>query len=524
MTTRLLSTINAVAANGGKHASQRISFFQQGGRIDLSHAQLDALAARLALRLSAAGLRRGARIGIVARNGLAWVLLDLAALKGGYVTAGFEFGKFVASRELVQRYALDAILADGVEPFDARLVLDLRELVDQAVASAGDGSAVDPVAPAFDTAAYADDDITTIKFTSGSSGEPKGLAARVGSIDGSIAAVQQLYAHGPDDNLLVFLPLSLLQQRYWIYSALVHGHATTVTRFEYALEVTRQAPPTVVMGVPGFFDGVKKRIERIAQAGEPGGQAALAERRRHIDALLGGRIRYLWTGSAPANPQTLRFFEEAGVPIFEGYGMNETCIVTKNYPGQARTGSVGRLLPGKRARIDAQGVLVVGAEQPVNTRYLYSEPGASEKIFLSTGEVRTGDLARIDADGFLYILGRADDLIVLANGKNVHTRRIEERVKAHTGVEECVLFGAGKPFLVAVVSPQDSQTDHAAIRAHLSELNASLAPDERIVRAFIAPQPFRSETRFVTSQFKPRRNEIFHAFRQEIDQLYGASA
>ncbi|MCR1765969.1 Long-chain-fatty-acid--CoA ligase FadD15 [Burkholderia glumae] len=518
--TRPPSVINAVAANGGKHATQRVTFFQQGGRIDLTHAQLDALAARLALRLREAGLKRGARIGIVARNGLAWVLLDLAALKAGYVTAGFEFGKFEANRELVERYALDAILADGGAPFAARGVHDLRELVEAVVAQAGDGREVDPVAPAFDTAVYGEDDVTTIKFTSGSSGEPKGLAARVGSIDASLAAVQQIYAHGPDDDLLVFLPLSLLQQRYWIYSALAYGHATTVTRFEYALEIARRQPPTVVMGVPGFFDGVKKRIERLTPAGE----TDPAARRLRIDALLGGRIRYLWTGSAPANPQTLRFFEEAGVPIFEGYGMNETCIVSKNYPGQARTGSVGRLLPGKRARIDEHGVLVVGAEQPVNTRYLYSAPGASEKIFLPTGEVRTGDLARIDEDGFLYILGRADDLIVLANGKNVHVRSLEERVKAHQGVEECVLFGSGKPFLVAVVSPQGARADHAAIRAHLSELNASLAPDERIVRAFITPEPFRGQTRFVTSQFKPKRNEIFNAFRQEIDQLYGASA
>ncbi|WGS47614.1 AMP-binding protein (plasmid) [Burkholderia sp. JSH-S8] len=518
MTAAPTSVVNTVAANGGKRDTHRITFFQQGGRVALTHAQLDAQATRLAHDLRDAGLARGARIGIVARNGLAWVLLDLAALKAGIVTAGFEFGKFQPNQALVDQYALDAVYADGATSFDP--ARDLRALVDAHVRACGDGSGVDPVAPPFDSAAYARDDVTTIKFTSGSSGEPKGLAARAGSIDASLAAVQQLYAHGDGDDVLVFLPLSLLQQRYWIYSALTFGHDVTVAPFEFALEATRQQPPTVVMGVPGFYDGVKKRIERLTPAGETG----LDARRQRIDALLGPRIRYMWTGSAPANPDTLRFFEEAGVPIFEGYGMNETCIVTKNYPGHARTGSVGRLIPGKRARIDDDGVLIVGADEPVNTQYLYCEPGASERIFLPSGEVRTGDLARFDDDGFLYILGRADDLIVLANGKNVHTRKLEEQVKTHVGVEECVLYGAGRQYLVAVISPQDAGADHAAIHAHVAGLNETLAVHERIVKAFIAPQPFGTETRFVTSQFKPKRKEIFNAFKNEIDRLYGGRA
>ncbi|KVN61900.1 AMP-dependent synthetase [Burkholderia ubonensis] len=521
MTASTASVVNTVAANGGKRATHRVTFFQQGGRIVLTHAQLDAQAARLAHALRAGGLAPGARIGIVARNGLAWVLLDLAALKAGIVTAGFEFGKFRPDQALVDRYALDAVYADGATSFDP--ARDLRALVDAHVRACRDGRNgrdVDPVAPPFESAAYARDDVTTIKFTSGSSGEPKGLAARAGSIDASLAAVQQLYAHGDGDDVLVFLPLSLLQQRYWIYSALTYGHDATVAPFEFALEAIREQLPTVVMGVPGFYDGIKKRIERATPPDDTG----LDARRRRIDALLGPRIRYLWTGSAPANPQTLRFFDEAGVPIFEGYGMNETCIVAKNHPGAARTGSVGRLIPGKRARIDDDGVLIVGADEPVNTQYLYSEPGASERIFLPTGEVRTGDLARFDDDGYLYILGRADDLIVLANGKNVHTRKLEEQVKAHVGVEECVLYGAGRPFLVAVISPQDARADHAAIHAHLAELNATLAPHERIVKAFIAPRPFGGETRFVTSQFKPKRNAIFSAFNNEIERLYGGQA
>jgi long-subunit acyl-CoA synthetase (AMP-forming) len=365
--------------------------------------------------------------------------------------------------------------------------------------------------------AYGPQDFTTIKFTSGSTGEPKGLAATVGSIDSSLSAVQALFSHMATDNILVFLPLSLLQQRYWVYSALSYGHDVTVVPFEFAIEAAQRTQPTVIMGVPGFFDGVKRQIERDGELA-----AGDAEQRaQRIEALLGKRVRYLWTGSAPASIDTLSFFNDAGVPLFEGYGMNETCIVSKNYPGNHRVGSVGKLLPNKRIRIDDDGVLIVGGEYPVNTSYLYCSPGDNEKIFLPGGDVRTGDLARVDEDGYLYILGRADDLVVLANGKNVHVQKIEEKIKQHKAVDQCVLFGSGEPYLIAIVSPAETQVSRDSIMAHINGVNETLPSDERVVKTFIAPEAFSIEAGLLTSQFKPKRKDIFKAFKNEIDRLYG---
>jgi len=132
---------------------------------------------------------------------------------------------------------------------------------------------------------------------------------------------------------------------------------------------------------------------------------------------------------------------------------------------------------GVQLVVAGYGVLIVGGDHPVNTSYLYCAPGDNENIFLPTGEVRTGDLARVDDDGYLYILGRADDLIVLANGKNVHVRKIEERIKQHRGVGECVLYGSGKPHLVAVISPAEPRANDAPIMAHIGSVNATLPPD-----------------------------------------------
>lgn len=510
-----MGVFNQVALTGNKSQAHHIKFFQRGGRLTLTLDELDRRAARLARALRELGLGHGDRVGIVARNGIEWVLLDLACIKAGCVTAGFEFGRFACDAALVAKYGLKAVYADA--PAQDLGAIDLGA----AVRAAADPDA-SAAAPGGDVAApsYARSDIASIKFTSGSTGEPKGLCATVGSIDASLRSVQEMFGHADGDDLLVFLPLSLLQQRYWIYSALAFGHDVTVASYELAIEAAQTVQPTVIMGVPGFFEAIRRRAGQAAADGEQD----LALRRAEVDSLLGKRVRYLWTGSAPANPAMLSFFNDCGVPIFEGYGMNETCIVSKNCPGANRVGSVGKLLPNKRARIDADGVLIIGSDDPVNTGYAYCAAGENERMFLAGGEVRTGDLARFDEDGYLYILGRADDIVVLANGKNVYTRGLEEKVKQHAAVGECVVFGAGRPFLVAVIAPARAPADEGAIRAHLKALNDTLGSDERIGRALVVPEPFTVDGGLLTSQYKPKRKDIYRVYAAQIDQLYGVNA
>lgn len=512
-----MSVINAIAATGGKSTGHCINYFQKGALVNLPLAQLDAMAQRLADAMRQAGLQRGDVVGVLARNSIEWILIDLASIKLGVVTAGFEFGKFKSIASLVERYSLKGFYSDASA--DASLEhpssINLRPLLAGLSQDAQAGEY--PVAAGGTPVTYGPGDVTTIKFTSGSTGEPKGLRATVGSIDSSLAAVQTLYDHRDGDNILVFMPLSLLQQRYWVYSALAYGHDVTVVPFEFALDAARRTSPTVVMGVPGFYDSLKRQILRENIAPDD-----VAARRAHLDSLLGPRLRYMWTGSAPANPETLQFFNETGIPLFEGYGMNETCIVTKNYPGHVRVGSVGKPLPNKRIRIDENGMLIVGADYPVNTAYAYCAPGDSEKIFMQNGDVRTGDLARIDEDGYLYILGRADDVLVLANGRNVSTRKIEERIKEHQEISECVLYGSGKAYLIALVSPAKLPADVESITRHVRAVNDTLAQDERAMKTLILPEPLTIEGGLLTSQFKPKRKEIFKTFHNEIENLYGA--
>ncbi|MBT2402868.1 MULTISPECIES: AMP-binding protein [unclassified Streptomyces] len=450
---------------------------------------------RLAHHLRARGIGPGDRIGILAANSLEWVLLDLAALRLKAETAGLEPGKFTPSRDLMDRYGIGLLFTDHPEATAAPDTVRMADV--WALTEPGDGPD-QPLPPV----TWGPKDVTTIKFTSGSTGTPKGLGATAGSIDSSLTAVQEIFEHKPDDHLFVFLPLSLLQQRYWVYSALLHGHDVTVTTYEAAFATLRRVRPTVVMGVPAFYETARRQIEARLR------RSAGRTPQEVAQGLFGDRIRYMWTGSAPASPAMLRFFTEAGLPLFEGYGLNETCIVTKNHPGAHREGSVGRVLRGKEVLIGEDGVISVRSEHPVNTRYTYARPGDSERVFGPDGTVRTGDLGHLDEDGFLFVHGRADDVIVLDNGKKVIVRPVEELMKTDPAIAECVLFSPTQTDLVAVVSPAALPADLDAIAARLAATNAATTPDELISRVLVADAPFSIENGLLTSQYKPKRPAI----------------
>lgn len=488
----------------------RITFHSLSGEETLDLGELYERAGRLALWMRDAGLGPGDRIGIQAPNCLGWVLLDLAALRLNVVTAGFEPGRFAPDSRYLDRYRLKRFFTD--RPWDDPRVVAIAEVPDIAEKAAGPGRLLAVTYPA--------GRVTTLKFTSGSTGEPKGLAATAGSIDSSLRAVQAMFGHGGGDNIFVFLPLSLLQQRYWIYSALCFGHDVTVSTYEAAFATMALARPTVVMGVPGFFETARKHIEtRARSARRPEGVNASDERealRAAAQRLFGGRIRYLWTGSAPASPAMLRFFNSVGLPIYEGYGLNETCIVSKNHPGANKVGSVGPVLPEKEVLLDPDGVISVRCDFPVNDRYEYAAPGESERVFGPDGVVRTGDLGEIDDDGFLHILGRADDMIALANGRKVMVRPIEEHMRECPAIDECVVLSPTRTYLVAVVSPAGETVDEEAIAQQLARTNATFGDDARISRVVVASERFSISNGLLTSQFKPIRARIQEAYRDEI--------
>ncbi|MEV6593959.1 AMP-binding protein [Streptomyces acidicola] len=509
------SVINDIVARPPADG-HRISFFRLGGIETLGLTELYDRAGRLAVALRGLGVARGHRIGILAGNCLEWVVLDLAALRLGAMTVGFDPAKFAsADPALLDRYRLRLLFTDRAAE-DTPVTSPVRVLGDvMRMAAEQEAGRVPP------PVVYTPEDATSLKLTSGSTGEPKTMTAGVGSIDSDLLAVQEMFAHGPDDNVFVFLPLSVLQQRYWTYSALRFGHDVTICTYEAAFPALRQTRPTVVMGVPGFFETARKHIE--AQAGGPA--RGEDEERAAARRLFGDRIRYLWTGSAPASAGTLEFFTRLGLPIFEGYGLNETCIVAKNHPGAHRPGSVGRVLPGKQVLLDADGVIHVRADHPVCPGYEQAPPGVSERVFGADGTVRTNDVGHLDEDGYLYIHGRADDVIVLDNGRKIAVRPIEEYLRSHPAIEECVLFCPDQARLVAVVSPADGASGadrEQAIAEQLARTNAAFGADEKIHRVVVARDRFTVANGLLTSQLKPRRGRILDTYRSAIHDTRGS--
>jgi long-chain acyl-CoA synthetase len=498
--------VSALATSVCQDTAHRIHYRADGRVRSMPLAELHRRAVRVAHRLHELGVRARDRVGVMAQNRIEWVLLDLAAIRIGAVTAGIEPGRY-PPEQVAAEFGLSLLFCeDG--PFGDR-VRDIAEAGRWAEQAEDGGVEALPPGQPYDPA-----DIFAIKQTSGSTGVPKGIEATAASVNASLGAVQEMFAHGDGDNLLVFLPVRFLQQRYWIYSALVNGHDVTLADRLTALETARVTSPTVVMGVPGFYEQLKSRIEA---AGPPAG---LAARREAIQSELGGRVRYLWTGSAPAGLVMLRFFNDCGVPLYEGYGLNETCIVSKNHPGAVRVGSVGKVLPHKRIRFDKDGVLIVGTTHPVNTRYTWCGPGANEKVHLPTGEVRTFDIGHVDEDGFLYIDGRVDDIVTLSGALNILVPAVEERLRELTQVHDCAVFGDGRPYLTAVVSPSSPTTDHTALSMCVAKLNTELRYEQRIFGVVVAGEQFGVDNGMLNAQFKLRRTQIATRYGQDLERVY----
>ncbi len=497
--------VNTIATKPCQDTGHRI-YYTVGGRLhSLTLAELDAKATAVARRLRALGIGRHDRVGIVSRNRIEWLLLDLAVLKLGAVTAGFESDRFDPA-QVGGAFDLAAVFAEDAGAASEGLVRTMDEVTGWADEP---GDAPLPPHSGYDPA-----DICTIKFTSGSTGTPKGLEATVASINSDMVAVQEMFQHTDGDNLLSFMGMWFLQQRYWAYSALVYGHDITMTTYDEALDIAPLAKPTVVMGVPGFYEELMAKLEATGPIPDPD------TRRDQVQQRLGGRIRYLWTGSAPARRVLLEFFNNCGVPLYEGYGLTEVCIVSKNHPGAVRLGSVGRLLPGKTLRFAENGALIFGSSHPVNTRYTWAAPGVNEHTFLPTGEVKTGDIGYLDEDGFLFLRGRVDDYFSLTTGRTVFVSAIEERLRAHPDVHQCALYGTDRSYLSVVISPASTDADHESIRRFVVGCNRGVPTEERIHAVVLAPEPFSMDNGLLTRQLKLRRKDVHERFAKELETAY----
>jgi long-chain acyl-CoA synthetase len=594
----------------GDHAAFRC-FPSSGPELsDISYLEAYKRAQWVALGLEAVGLRRGDRAAILSEDRPEWSLADYGCLCAGVVDVpvystlvaaqvayilGDSGAKlvFVSTREQMEK-AQEAARQLGRElmivVFDDSVIERMKQErseppagvlrwsqllakgAEQQSALGKKTGSVNAVDDAFRAAARTakPDDVATILYTSGTTGQPKGVMLTHNNLHSNVVATGMIIEVTEQDSSLTFLPLSHVLQRLADY--LLFSRGCTIT---YAHDLTTVAAdlkivrPTLAVSVPRLYEKVYNKVTeagglkgRIAQwalevgsswaeAKLAGREPTLATRMAHgvadrlvfkkIRAGVGGRLRFFVSGGAPLEPAIGKFFYAAGILILEGYGLTETSPVTNlNTPDAFKIGTVGRAVPGTEIRIDPDGEVLIRGPQVM--KGYYNLPEETAKAIEPDGWFHTGDIGELDADGFLRITDRKKDLIVTAGGKKVAPQPIENRLKTSPFVDQLVMIGDRRKFPALLVVPAFDQLeawarergiaapDRAALltrpevqgmleREILGGLD-DLASYERPKKLALLEEEFTVENGTLTPTQKVKRRVVQERFKHVIDAFY----
>ncbi|THC53907.1 AMP-dependent synthetase/ligase [Streptomyces sp. A1499] len=535
--------------------------------------------------LIASGVRAGDRVGLMSRTRYEWTLLDFAIWSAGAVTVPVyetssaeqiqwilgdsgavacvvELDAHAAAVESV-REALPAL--DSVWQIDAGGVEELRRA----------GADVTDAAVDERCAAAGADDPATIVYTSGTTGRPKGCVlthrsffAECGNV---VERLKPLFRTG-ECSVLLFLPVAHVFGRLVEVAALMApiklGHAPDVKNLTDELASFR---PTMILGVPRVFEKVYNSARAKAQADGKGkifdkaADTAIAYSRaldtaagpsiglkiKHLvfdklvfsklRAVLGGRGEYAISGGAPLGERLGHFFRGIGFTVLEGYGLTESCAATAFNPwDRQKIGTVGQPLPGSVVRIADDGEVLLHGEHLFSG--YWNNEGATEEA-LADGWFHTGDIGTLDEDGYLRITGRKKEIIVTAGGKNVAPAVIEDRIRAHALIAECMVVGDGRPFVGALVTVDDEflgrwAAEHgkpvgssaaslrddadllAAIQSAVDDGNAAVSKAESVRKFRVLSSQFTEESGHLTPSLKLKRNVVAKDYADEIEAIY----
>jgi long-subunit acyl-CoA synthetase (AMP-forming) len=449
-----------------------------GRRREMTHAELGELARARAETLLSAGVLPGHAIGIQARNGIDWVAWDLAALRVGAFLQAYPDEKEIGDvGELLRENGLALLITDGAEHPSA---LD--------VAGAGHGKTVAAGARRHD-----EPNLHSLVYSSGTAGKLKGLKISRTGTEYVIDRFIDAFSATADDAHLIFLPLWNYQQRLSVYCCLWLGATFTLAPYQRVFPAVKAERPAFLIGPPVFYDTIAQ-LHRKTGGGES------------LRDFLGGRIRFLITGMAPIRRQTLDAFWAAGVPLLEAYGLTETGMIAWNTPDAHQVGSVGRLIDPQAVRFLSDGELLIRRPAPLSLGYFEADAQTADETFRPDGWIATGDYGTLDADGFLTLLGRKKDVLVLGSGRKVHPAAIESVLADVEGVAEVIVVPA-RQGLGAIVTPAVAGDEElrTALRRRIEEVNHKFDPYERIVATVFSDQGLRADPRFMTKNMKLSR-------------------
>lgn len=500
------------------------------------------------------GLQPGDRVAMVAPNRWEWIITDLAILsaRGIHVPihaslSGAQIlyqvrhsgakllilsGPDSAAKlaELAGELPEDLLLISLDPPqqsIPGRSILDFAELVERGAASPRREQLL-----AEAVAHTQPQDVATILYTSGTTGEPKGVMLSHSNLAINAQTIKRAIPIEPDDVRLTWLPLSHIFARTCdLYSWLVSGIPLALADSPETVVANCQAiKPTLINGVPYFFDKLQRALMAQGADKQPGA----------LQHLLGGRARLCSSGGAALPDHTYHFFSEQGVFISQGYGLTETSpVISTGLPGAFKVGTVGRPIDGVEVKIAEDGEILTRGPH-VMLGY-WEQPEATAEA-IRDGWFHTGDLGEIDSDGYLKITGRKKELIVTAAGKNIAPIYLEALMTADPLIDQAMVIGDARKFLSALVvvnaagvlseaaklEAPPATIDEALQRSEVKQMFQqrvndrlkSVSKPEQVVKLALLTEPFTPQNGQLTITLKLRRKVIESDYAEIIEAMY----
>ena len=485
---------------------------------------------RMASWLKAQGWEPGTRVAILSRNCAWWILADLAIWMAGYVTVPvYPSLKAQSVRKILEHSEAKACFlgaADDPETPQSGIPAGVACVrfptaapsdwpTWEVLVTANSPLTGNPVRPA--------DDLSCIIYTSGTTGAAKGVMHSFGTCGYDAKVLAGLIRLTPEERVLSYLPLAHIVERAMEGTAVYLGyHIFFSEGIDTFFADLARARPTVFLSVPRlllkFQQGVfakipERKLERLLRIPI----LNRSVKKRVLSKLNLQTVKNAACGAAPLPPEILLWYRKLGLNLVEGYGMTETWVTHLPAPGSLRPGYVGCAIAGVETRLDSNQELQI--RSPMNMLGYFKDPEGTRASFTADGFFRTGDLARIDPDGQLKIIGRVKEQFKTSKGKYVMPAPIESQLLAHPVVDACCLMGAGmpKPFAVvllaeetrmAAVRPAERATVEQTLLDLMNTVNTQLDPHEQLGFVAVAQGPWTVGNGLVTPTLKIKRNVL----------------
>jgi len=570
-----------------REAADSIAFSRRAGAgwEDVTAARFLAEVSAVAKGLVASGIEAGDRVALISKTRYEWTLLDYAIWFAGAVTVPiYETSSAEQIEWILRDSGARAVVAEGTDHMSR--IAGVRGGLDQlnhvwsindnavkVLTSLGEEISDDELERR--RTATTPKDVATVIYTSGTTGRPKGCQLTHGNfmfeLGVAVDELDRLFTTEGASTLL-FLPLAHVFARIIQVGAVKArarlGHSADIKSLLPDLQEFR---PTFILAVPRVFekvfntasqkataDGRGKIFDRAAETAiaysrgldSAKGRPSLAVRAQHaafsrlvygkLLGALGGSCEYAVSGGAPLGERLGHFYRGIGLSVLEGYGLTETtAALTVNLPDAQKVGTVGRPLPGTSVRVADDGELLFRGGQ-VFTGYWHNDEATAE-VLEPDGWFHSGDVGEVDDEGFVRITGRKKEILVTAGGKNVAPAVLEDRLRAHPLVSQCMVVGDGQPFIAALVTidPEsfpawaqehgksgripdlvDDPDLRAEIEAAVEEANKAVSKAESIRKFRILPEDWTEEGGQLTPSLKLKRSVVAREYRDEIAALY----